>query len=130
VVRLKEERAERRVAHWQSVSAAACEQCGRNTVPRVLPVKSFMNWLAEPVIEAESRFLLSPAAPPQRLRDRARPQGQITLLIGPEGGWNSEEVLAATVAGFELFGLGPRVLRTETAAVAALAAIQTMWGDL
>ncbi|MEI8035564.1 MAG: 16S rRNA (uracil(1498)-N(3))-methyltransferase [Betaproteobacteria bacterium] len=130
VVRLKEERAERRVAHWQSVSAAACEQCGRNTVPRVLPVKSFMNWLAEPVIEAESRFLLSPAAPPQRLRDRARPQGQITLLIGPEGGWNSEEVLAATVAGFELFGLGPRVLRTETAAVAALAAIQAMWGDL
>jgi 16S rRNA (uracil1498-N3)-methyltransferase len=130
VVRLAAERAERRVAHWQSVSAAACEQCGRNRLPTVLPVQSLMKWLAEPVPANARRFLLSPHIAAKPLREMDRPRGKVTLLVGPEGGWNPEEAQAAVTAGFEPLALGPRVLRTETAAVAALAAMQALWGDL
>ena len=129
VVRLTSERAERRVAHWQSVTAAACEQCGRNQLPPVLPVQALMKWLGELAPSAGTRVLLSPHATATRLRDRARPEGRITLLVGPEGGWNAEETRAALTAGFMPLALGPRVLRTETAAVAALAAMQALWGD-
>lgn len=128
VVRLAGERAERRVAHWQSVSAAACEQCGRNVLAAVLPVQPLMKWLGEP--SSGVRFLLSPQAATTRLRDLAPPQGKITLLVGPEGGWNTQETDAALSAGFTPLALGPRVLRTETAAVAALAAMQALWGDV
>ncbi len=127
VVRLAGERAERRVAHWQAVTAAACEQCGRNRLPVVLPVQPLMKWLGEPPQGA--RFLLSPHATTSRLRDVERPRGRVTLLVGPEGGWNAEETAAALCAGFTPLALGPRVLRTETAAVAALAAMQALWGD-
>ncbi len=129
VVRLSSERAGRRVAHWQSVTAAACEQCGRNQVPLVLPVQPLMKWLGEPAPSNSVRYLLSPHAGATRLRDRGRPEGRVTLLVGPEGGWNAEETQAALTAGFTPLALGPRVLRTETAAVAALAAMQALWGD-
>jgi len=131
VVRLSSERAERRVAHWQSVTAAACEQCGRNRLPPVLPVQPLMRWLGEPVPANSVRLLLSPhaSATPLRERERPHPQGRITLLVGPEGGWNAEETQAALGAGFTPLALGPRVLRTETAAVAAIAAMQSLWGD-
>lgn len=128
VVRLAGERAERRVAHWQSVTVAACEQCGRNVLPAVLPVQTLMKWLGEPASDG-ARFLLSPHASTTRLREMARPSGKVTLLVGPEGGWNPDETQAALSAGFTLLALGPRVLRTETAAVAALAAMQALWGD-
>jgi 16S rRNA (uracil1498-N3)-methyltransferase len=127
VVRLAGERAERRVAHWQSVAAAACEQCGRNLLPAVLPVQPLMKWLGAP--PNGTRFLLSPHATATRLREREQPQGRVTLLAGPEGGWNAEETQAALSAGFTPLALGPRVLRTETAAAAALAAMQSLWGD-
>ena len=129
VVRLASERAERRVAHWRSVAAAACEQCGRNHLPDVLPVQALLKWLGGPTAQDGVRFLLSPHASATRLRDMARPQGKVTLLVGPEGGWNAEESAAALSAGFGPLALGPRVLRTETAAVAALAAMQALWGD-
>jgi len=127
VVRLTAERAGRRVAHWQSVSAAACEQCGRNVLAAVLPVQPLMKWLGEPARGV--RLLLSPHATTTRLRDVAPPRGTVTLLVGPEGGWNTQETNAALGAGFTPLALGPRVLRTETAAVAALAAMQALWGD-
>ena len=129
VVRLTAERGERRVAHWQSVTAAACEQCGRNRLPEVLPVQPLMKWLGERALPNDAKFLLSPHAGATRLRDAARPTGKVTLLVGPEGGWNPQEAEAALTAGFTPLMLGPRVLRTETAAVAALAAMQALWGD-
>ncbi len=126
VVRLNGERAEKRVAHWQAIAASACEQCGRNLLPQVLPVQPLMKWLGLPMNGA--RYLLSPRSN-TGLRDLARPQSALTLLIGPEGGWNAEETAAAHLAGFMPLTLGPRVLRTETAAPAALAAMQALWGD-
>lgn len=126
VVRLAGERADKRVAHWRAIAVAACEQCGRNFVPEVLPVQSLTTWLG--ALQSATRYLLSPGAP-TRLRELGRPESPITLLVGPEGGWNDEETLAARVAGFTPLALGPRVLRTETAAVAALAALQAIWGD-
>ena len=129
VVRLTEERAGKRVAQWQTVAAAACEQGGRNTLPEILPVQPLMKWLgAAPLHESEARYLLSPRDP-TRLRDLTPPQGTVTLLVGPEGGWNPDETRAALGAGFRPLTLGTRVLRTETAAVAALAAMQAVWGD-
>jgi 16S rRNA (uracil1498-N3)-methyltransferase len=129
VVRLTGERAAKRVAHWQAIAASACEQCGRNLLPEVLPVQPLMKWLGLPASNSESaRYLLSPQSD-IRLRDLTRPHSVITLLIGPEGGWNAEETAAARLAGFAPLALGPRVLRTETAAAAALAAMQALWGD-
>jgi len=126
VVRLAGERADKRVAHWQSVAAAACEQCGRNQLPAVLPLQPLTQWLGMPVNGV--RYLLSPHAG-KRLREFERPQDAVMLLVGPEGGWNDDETAAARLAGFTPMVLGPRVLRTETAAVAALAAMQAVWGD-
>jgi 16S rRNA (uracil1498-N3)-methyltransferase len=129
VVRLDSERGARRVAHWQGVAVAACEQCGRNRVPQVQPVKVFAAWLAEEAgTEARHGLMLAPRAV-LRLRDAPRPQAPITLLAGPEGGLAAEEQQGAERAGFTPVKLGPRVLRTETAAVAALAAMQALWGD-
>ncbi len=134
VVRLKADRADKRVAHWQTVAAAACEQCGRNTLPQILPVQPLMKWLGAPgepngpTHSSGPRYLLSPRDS-TRLRDLPPPQGSVTLLVGPEGGWSPDEISAARGAGFQPLTLGPRVLRTETAAVAALAAMQAVWGD-
>ena len=130
VVRLSSERADKRVAHWQTVAAAACEQCGRNLLPEILPVQPLMKWLGVAQSQpGDARYLLSPHSS-TRLRDQTRPQHAVTLLAGPEGGWNPDETTAALGAGFTPLTLGPRVLRTETAAVAALAAMQAVWGDV
>jgi 16S rRNA (uracil1498-N3)-methyltransferase len=130
VVRLDAERAQKRVAHWQAVVIAACEQCGRNRVPQVLPVMSFNDWLAHEAGQQVTtlRVLLSPSAA-TALRDLPRPSGRITLLAGPEGGLSPQEQHDAQATGYAPVRLGPRVLRTETAALAALSAMQTLWGD-
>ena len=130
VVRLDGERAQKRVAHWQAVAVSACEQSGRNRVPPVAPVTELAAWLARPAAAGESalRLLLSPTGA-TRLRDLPRPAASIVLLAGPEGGFTPEEEAAARHCGFTPVRLGPRVLRTETAAVAALAALQALWGD-
>jgi len=127
VVKLSAERAAKRVAHWQAVAVAACEQCGRNRVPLVMPVRSLTSWLADVGADA-LRLTLSPDAA-STLRELERPAGQIVLLVGPEGGLSPREIEDAKAAAFRPLRLGPRVLRTETAALAALAAMQAVWGD-
>lgn len=127
VVKLNGERAEKRVRHWQQVVVSACEQSGRNRVPEVAPILSLNEWLGKPATSGV-RLTLAPDAP-ARLRELPRPNAPITLLIGPEGGLSPGEIKAAASCGFTPVRLGPRVLRTETAALAALAAMQTLWGD-
>jgi len=130
VVRLQGERAAKRTEHWQSVVVASCEQCGRNRLPQVLPLLAFDAYLAGQAARRDGalRLMLSPRSA-RGLREFDRPAGAIVLLAGPEGGFSPPEERAAGQAGFLPARLGPRVLRTETAAVAALAAIQTLWGD-
>ena len=130
VVRLSGERADRRREHWIALAAAACEQCGRNRLPEIAPSQSYVAWLAEidPPADGSARLLLSPLAP-ARLATLPRPDGEVMLLAGPEGGLTDAEAGLAAARGFTGVTLGPRILRTETVAVAALAAIQTLWGD-
>ena len=127
VVRLNQERAEKRLQHWQNVVVSACEQCGRNTVPKVAPILPFEEWVAA-TDKATTRLLLSPYAE-QSLRDCPAPTGEVNLVIGPEGGLNQDEVAFALAKGFTSVRMGPRVLRTETAPLAALATMQILWGD-
>jgi 16S rRNA (uracil1498-N3)-methyltransferase len=126
VTRLSGERAGKRVAHWQGVAAAACEQCGRNQVPNVAPLEKLENWLARPPAQG-LRLMLAPDADASLAS--LPPSTHIQLLIGAEGGLDPQETIAARQAGFRSIRLGPRILRTETAALAALAAIQVLWGD-
>lgn len=129
VVKLKDERAARRAEHWQNLVIAACEQCGRNRVPPVAPLLGLGEWLGQlgPPRD-ELRLMLSPHAAVS-LRELAPARGRVILLAGPEGGLAPGEVQSAQSRGFAPVRLGPRVLRTETAALAALAAIQALWGD-
>jgi 16S rRNA (uracil1498-N3)-methyltransferase len=128
VVRLSGERAHKRVAHWQAVASSACEQCGRNTVPEVRPLIGLREWLSGAAAAPGLRLLLAPQAT-LRLHELERPAGGVTLLAGPEGGFAAGEIDDVLRAGFRTLRLGPRVLRSETAAVAALAALQLRWGD-
>jgi 16S rRNA (uracil1498-N3)-methyltransferase len=125
VVRLTGERAARREAHWRRVAVAACEQSGRNRIPEVRPTLGFQSWIAAP--SPVARWMLQPEAPP--LAAHARPDAPFEILIGPEGGLSDRERDLALARGCEPLALGPRVLRTETAPVAALAAIHALWGD-
>jgi 16S rRNA (uracil1498-N3)-methyltransferase len=133
-VRLDERTAVARQQHWQAVVASACEQSGRNTVPAVAAPVPLQHCLrASPRL----RLLLSPGEESQSLAQHlavAAAQDQlfqgIQLLVGPEGGFDPAETRAALAAGFQACRLGPRVLRTETAGLAALAALQTLAGDL
>lgn len=125
VVRLKEERAERRIAHWRGVAIAACEQCGRNRVPVIEPVLPLLDFVALPA--AGARILLSPEA--DKSMQDLTPATTVTLLIGAEGGLTPEERADALHYGYVAIRFGPRVLRSETAPLAVLAAIQAAWGD-
>ncbi|OIQ93450.1 ribosomal RNA small subunit methyltransferase E [mine drainage metagenome] len=127
VLRLSGERAAKRLGHWQQVMVAACEQCGRNRLPALADVIDLPHYLAQPAAH-EMRLLLSPGAG-TRLSALPRPAGAVTLLVGPEGGFDPEEEAAALSAGFQPVSLGPRVLRTETAGLAAIAALMALWGD-
>lgn len=127
VVRLAGDRAEKRREHWQNVVVSACEQSGRAVVPAVGPLLSLPEWLAQQETHA-LRLMLAPAAA-QRLHELERPQGSVCLLVGCEGGFTASEQLAAASCGFSPVRLGPRILRTETAALAAMSAMQTLWGD-
>jgi 16S rRNA (uracil1498-N3)-methyltransferase len=128
VVRLRGERADRRVEHWQNIVIAACEQCGRNRVPRVLPIEELADWLGTlPQDGSALRVLLSPAAT-LRLRELPAPS-EVLLLAGPEGGLAPDELALAQACGFQAVRLGPRILRTETAPLAAMAAMHALWGD-
>jgi len=126
VTRLSGERAARRVAHWQGVAAAACEQCGRNQVPQLAPLERLENWLARPA-SGPLRLILAPDAE-QALVDLP-PVTNVQMLIGAEGGLDPQEIVVAQQVGFKAVRMGPRILRTETAGLAALAAMQALWGD-
>jgi 16S rRNA (uracil1498-N3)-methyltransferase len=128
LVRLDAQQAVRKVLHWRGIAIAACEQSGRNRVPELatpLPLREF----AGDASRAGARLLLSPGAA-LRLDDVQPPVTQVTVLIGPEGGLSESEENLARAAGFTPVRLGPRVLRTETAAIAALALLQRNFGDL
>ncbi|MDR2240509.1 MAG: 16S rRNA (uracil(1498)-N(3))-methyltransferase [Zoogloeaceae bacterium] len=129
VMRLSGERAARRVEHWRQVAVSACEQCGRNRLPQIAPVRDLRQWLGSlPPDDGACRLQLSPHGG-QRLRDVAGAR-RFLLLIGPEGGFAPEEAEAARRAGFAELSLGPRILRAETAGLAALAALGALCGDL
>lgn len=121
------ERGDKRLAHWQQIAVAACEQCGRNRVPVIAVPQEFGAWLGQRdparrgVMFAPDAALTLPALPP--------PDGTLDVLIGPEGGFNQREGERAGAAGITAVRLGPRILRTETAATAALGAINLLWGD-
>lgn len=128
VVRLSGERLLRRGQHWQQVAVAACEQCARNRVPPVAPLLDLPHYLGTAAPADATRLLLAPGAE-LNLRGMAKPAGPVTLLVGPEGGFEEAETRAALAAGFRPVSLGPRVLRTETAGPAMLAALMALWGD-
>lgn len=115
VLRLSGERADKKRAHWQGVAQAAAEQCGRVRVPALQPVRTLRDWLTHP--PEGRRWLASPGA----ARPQTVPQGPLTLLTGPEGGLSEAEEADALAAGFEGIGLGPRILRADTAPLALLA---------
>ncbi|MBA3565131.1 MAG: 16S rRNA (uracil(1498)-N(3))-methyltransferase [Gammaproteobacteria bacterium] len=129
VVRLEGERAERRRRHWQALAASAAEQSGRTRVPAILepaPLEDLLRLERE----AGHDLLLEPGAPVSLASLRHDPAENLTLLAGPEGGFDDAEREMAVAAGFRTVGLGPRVLRTETAAIVALSIAQAQWGDL
>lgn len=119
------ERGERRAAHWRQIAIAACEQCGRNRVPDVRAPRAFGEWLAA---WSGPGIVLAPESG-VTIASLAAPSGPLAVAIGPEGGFDARELRAATERGFAAVRLGPRVLRTETAAAAVIAVLQSMWGD-
>ncbi|MBX7201169.1 MAG: 16S rRNA (uracil(1498)-N(3))-methyltransferase [Rhodospirillaceae bacterium] len=128
VIRLSGERMSRRVEHWRGIAAAACEQSGRNRVPPVTGIVDLPQYLAGGDAHNDIRLICLPGEG-ARLRELSPPAGTVHVLVGPEGGFEEAEIKAARAAGFRPLRLGPRVLRTETAGPAALAAIMGLWGD-
>lgn len=126
-VRLDKDRETKRREHWQAVAVSACEQSGRNRVPEVVLPVDFQPWLSR--ANATLKFILTPhvkeAMPPLNLESTS----SILMLIGPEGGLSDHEVALAMMHGFIPLSLGPRILRTETASLAAMAALQWEYGD-
>jgi 16S rRNA (uracil1498-N3)-methyltransferase len=130
VVRLSGERADKRLAHWQGVVVSASEQCGRNRLADVAPVQDFHRWLGQDA-DGGTRILLSPRADASLAQwARATPARDVTVLVGPEGGFTDQEEDAARAAGALALSMGPRVLRTETAGLAALAILAAAWGGI
>ena len=138
VVKLDEEKAKKRVEHWQNVVIAACEQSGRAKIPQVFAPESLPAWLGTNIhaasregdltSEPKTRILLNPIGA-KKLRELQKPEGEIELLIGAEGGLSDKEIALALSQEFQSIVLGGRILRTETAPLAAIAAMQTLWGD-
>lgn len=128
-VRLDERRAEKRLAHWQAVAIAACEQSGRAVVPDIDPPRPLAQWLDSLDVSESPRLALLPESG-QRARELDLSDGRAYLAVGPEGGWGERDLGALRAAQFRSLQLGPRVLRTETAGLAALSVLQALHGDL
>jgi 16S rRNA (uracil1498-N3)-methyltransferase len=124
-VKLSSERSNKKTEHWQQIAISACEQCGRNHPPAVHPQQPLQDWLASTV--AEKKFVLHHRA---AAFDVGETPTSIALLVGPEGGLSDREIETAEHAGYASLRLGPRVLRTETAPLAAIAILQSYWGDM
>jgi 16S rRNA (uracil1498-N3)-methyltransferase len=128
VAKLSVDRATKRLEHWQQVAISACEQCGRNILPIIQAPIDIMVWMQQMQETSDTRFILLPQSATS-FHAQPRPQGRVILLIGSEGGFAQAECDAALRCGFISIGLGKRVMRTETAAIVGLAALQTLWGD-
>jgi 16S rRNA (uracil1498-N3)-methyltransferase len=137
VVRLDKAQAESKAVHWRAVAVSACEQCGRNRLPIIETAQPLLNYLGESLPGTGPRLVLEPESAPHALIT-ARDLGGATdarivdaeIAIGPEGGFASDELEAFRVTGFSQIGLGPRILRTETAAIAAVVWLQARFGDM
>ena len=129
VVKLDADRAAKRRDHWQKISESACEQCGRVQPPLIDESIPFKSWFGSRTSDADIDIILRPDAP-VTLASLPAPTTKVCLLIGPEGGFSNNEYEDADVAGCTSVSIGPRILRTETAAVAAIAVVQSLWGDL
>jgi len=129
VVRLSSERAEKKLAHWHSVIVSACEQSGRNRLAQLAEPQEFRDWITRQ--DLHKRVLLTPRAT-ESLADWARhqPPQALTVMVGPEGGFSDEEEAQALQHGALALSIGPRVLRTETAALAAVAVLNAAWGGI
>jgi len=127
-VKLDAERKVKKAEHWQSIMINACEQSGRTKIPHLLPPIEFNRWL--PTTKNAQGFVLAPTATMPLEKINLKKESKVVLLIGPEGGLSAGELQQASMAGFLPLNLGPRILRTETAAVAALTALQCYFGDL
>jgi 16S rRNA (uracil1498-N3)-methyltransferase len=129
VVRLSSERAEKKLAHWQGIIVSASEQCGRNRLAQLAPLQEFNQWHKQQ--DLQQRIILTQRAQ-QSLADWARhqPPQAVTLMVGPEGGFTEAEEQAAIAAGAIGLAMGPRILRTETAGLTALATLGALWGGM
>ncbi|MFT7128855.1 MAG: 16S rRNA (uracil1498-N3)-methyltransferase [Gammaproteobacteria bacterium] len=125
-VKLKGDRAEKKLQHWQQIVISACEQCGRNIPPTIHPVQTLDHWLSHS--SADLKFVLHHRTE-QSLDTRAKVEN-VDLLIGPEGGLSDIEIQSALHSSFVPLAIGPRVLRTETAPLAAITLLQYIWGDI
>jgi 16S rRNA (uracil1498-N3)-methyltransferase len=125
-VKLAGERALKKNHHWQQVAISACEQCGRNRLPVIHPVQNLHDWLA--TSNAQRKFVLHHRAGPVGAATES--PTSVALLVGPEGGLSDAEIAAAERADYQSLSLGPRILRTETAPLAAIAILQAHWGDM
>lgn len=129
VVKLDDKRAAKRRDHWQHVCESACEQCGRTRPPLIDAPLPLNRWFGAREAVGSTQLVLRPSAKTTLIAIDA-PRTKLCLLIGPEGGFSDKEYADAQAAGFQAVSLGPRILRTETAALAALAIAQSVWGDL
>lgn len=127
-IKLDDERKEKRIQHWRSIVVGACEQSGRNIVPEILTPQSLNTWLKN--VDADWKFVLAPHADRKLSEINFEKHSRIVLLIGPEGGLSDSEIQQAVQSGFMPLNLGPRILRTETAAVAAISVLQCVAGDM
>jgi 16S rRNA (uracil1498-N3)-methyltransferase len=128
VAKLTSERIAKRLEHWQQVTISACEQCGRNVLPELHAPRDMMSWLQQMQKVSDTKIILLPDGSAS-LHSQDKPRGKVVLLIGAEGGFTQAETDAALRCGFTPIQMGCRVMRTETAAIAGLAALQTLWGD-
>jgi 16S rRNA (uracil1498-N3)-methyltransferase len=130
VVRLDARQAESKTAHWRAVAVSACEQCGRNRLPVIDAARPLLHYLGESVPTGALRLIFEPDRESQQREVSPRSLHTAEIAIGPEGGFGAEELEAFRVAGFHRMGIGPRILRAETAAIAALVWLQTRFGDM
>ncbi len=129
VVKLDSKRAAKRQDHWQKIAQSACEQCERNVVPKIDESLSLVEWIGENACLDKLQLMLQPGASEAMMSCEIRGT-DLTILVGPEGGFSDAEYAQAAAAGLKMVNLGPRILRTEAAAVAAISAAQASWGDL
>lgn len=124
-VKLQAERLQKKLRHWQQIAISACEQSGRNHIPVIHPPVQLSDWCK--ALDCDCKLIFEPGANEVKLRQKQLTH--VALLIGPEGGFSAQELNHASNSGFQSLSLGPRILRTETAPIAALTVLQMLWGD-